>query len=434
MDEGRPMINSHKYASDAMSSFRFLTETQRDHALQQLRIGLSRELQRAVGCLLGLAIGDAMGAPLEFLPLRYAGDSDDMSCCFPSAGLNPELWVVNEPTQVELMDHMGYQPNRFGLKMGQWTDDTSMALCLADSLLAHDDFKPRDLRLRFLAWWMVGYNNTFRLDSERKHRASVGLGETIGHSLEEFARNPTDFTEAGSPESSGNGSIMRNAPVPIMYRRDVSRAMEVAWLQSKTTHMSDESADCARLLTWICVKAIMSGKGRTVLDDLSDFPARLYSTQCLAAAKAEERCKENEGAELEDRDWRWREDSFRYAPSRVAADPCYVGSYVMDCLAMALHCVYSTQSFNAAVLHAANLCGDADTVAAVTGQVAGAVYGVDAIPKDWQSALERWDESDIRCRALLLFEAGLKIPTKDCTGPVVETSGAGKKRVRQRKR
>merc|ERR1711998_63003 len=121
------------------------------------------------------------------------------------------------------------------------------------------------------------------------------------------------------------------------------------------------------------------------------------------------------GADLVGRDWRWRGNDFRYAASRVAADPCYVGSYVMDCLAMALHSVYTTRTFEQAVLRAANLCGDADTVAAVTGQVAGAVYGVEAIPKDWQSAVDRWDDSDIRCRALLLFEAGLDLPVQDLT-------------------
>jgi ADP-ribosylglycohydrolase len=435
IDEGLEMINSHKYAPDAMCNFRFLTKMQINHALEQLCVGLSPELDRAVGCLLGLAVGDALGAPLEFLPLRYA--DEPMARSSPPAGLNPDLWMEKELTEDELMNCRGYQPNRFGLKMAQWTDDTSMALCLADSLLAHEDFKPCDLRLRFLAWWMLGYNNTFRLDDERAgawtHCASIGLGQTIGYSLEEFARNPTDFTEVGcASSSSGNGSIMRNAPVPIMYRRNINRAMEVAWLQSKTTHVSDESADCARLLTWICVKAIVLGEGRAVLDDLSDFPARLYSTRCLAASKPEEPCKENQGADLAGRDWRWRLDEFRYAPSRAAADASYVGSYVMDCLAMALHCVYRTRSFEAAVLRAADLCGDADTVAAVTGQLAGAIYGMNAIPTDWQSAVERWDESDIKCRAVLLFEAGLTFPAKECTE--AEAGTAGKRGTRRRKR
>ena len=120
----------------------------------------------------------------------------------------------------------------------------------------------------------------------------------------------------------------------------------------------------------------------------------------------QERHAENEPLNLEDRDWRWRAPTYRYAPSRVRHDPCYVGSYSMDCLAMALHCVHATSSFSDALLRAANLCGDADTVAAVTGQLAGAIYGLGSIPADWVAAVERWDpERTIRARAWLLFHA-----------------------------
>merc|ERR1719401_2286486 len=80
----------------------------------------------------------------------------------------------------------------------------------------------------------------------------------------------------------------------------------------------------------------------------------------------------------------------------------------MDCLAMALHCVHMTSSFEDALLRAANLCGDADTVAAVVGQLAGAMYGESAIPKLWLQHISRWDTGDIRVRACLLF--GLDAP------------------------
>ena len=84
-----------------------------------------------------------------------------------------------------------------------------------------------------------------------------------------------------------------------------------------------------------------------------------------------------------DRNWNWRCSEYRYSPRRAAKDPEYVGSYALDCLAMALHCVWSTRSYEACVLKSANLCGDADTVSAVAGQIAGALYGVEAIPAAW---------------------------------------------------
>lgn len=395
------LVNSQKYAPDALSGYRFLDEAQRKRALKVLDESVSAERDRAIGCFLGLLVGDALGSPLEFHPVRYLWDPKcPRQGVDPLAGFNPALWEDKSDMR---------ETNRFLLRMGQWTDDGSMALCLADSLLTHGGFHPRDLRLRFLLWWMLGYNNAFRKDNERKevwgNAGSVGLGGIIGASLQEFSRKPADYTQEGDVSSSGNGSIMRNAPVAIMYRHDLDSAMDVAWRQSKTTHKGDEASDCARLITWICVQAIVSGEGKGILNDLTEFPARLYSTKCLAAAEQEERHIENTGSDLGDRDWRWRMPEFRYASSRSATEPGYVGSYCMDCLAMALHCIYATKTFEDAVLRAANLCGDADTVAAVTGQVAGALYGLKEIPEGWLREVEQWDDGDARFRACLLYEA-----------------------------
>eukprot|EP00966_Prymnesium_polylepis_P130396 3015890-Prymnesium_polylepis.1 len=113
--------------------------------------------------------------------------------------------------------------------MGQWTDDTSMALCLADSLLANGGFHPRDLRLRFALWWMLGLNNAFGYDKQRPERRSIGAGGLVGQSICEFLSAPSDYTACGTDRSSGNGSIMRLAPVPILHWQDEEAAMEVAW-------------------------------------------------------------------------------------------------------------------------------------------------------------------------------------------------------------
>ncbi|CAE7757111.1 tri1 [Symbiodinium sp. CCMP2456] len=397
--DGLWLVSADRFADDALVDFQFLTHDQQQEAQAGLEDELAADADRAVGCLLGLAIGDALGAPLEFHPVRYKGDPDYAKYS-PLAGFDEALWQDKSEMR---------ETNRFLLQMGQWTDDTAMALCLADSLLAHNGLHPRDLRLRFLAWWRLGYNNAFRLDADRSRlwgsRASIGCGGIVGESLQEFRAGAADYTRTGTIHSSGNGSLMRNAPVPILYHRDIHMAMEAAWRQSKTTHQGDEAADCARLLTWICLNAIVSGSGKAVLQNLDDFPARFYSTKCLAQSQQEERCADNTESDLADRDWRWRSQGYRYSPKRAHADPGYAGSYAMDCLAMALHCVHVTDSFESALLHAANLCGDADTVAAVTGQIAGAIYGASAVPGSWLQHLHRWDDGNIPRRAWLLFTA-----------------------------
>ena len=107
---------------------------------------------RAVGTVLGMAVGDALGAPVEFMAVRHGGAP-------------PSLEGVGQLLP-------GAQArNVFALEAGQWTDDTAMGLCLADSLLAGGGaVRPADLMLRFLAWWHAGYNNAFAHDTDRRNR------------------------------------------------------------------------------------------------------------------------------------------------------------------------------------------------------------------------------------------------------------------------
>lgn len=360
-------------------------DDERGLALERLNRGLfSPEEDRAVGALLGLAVGDALGAPLEFTPLAYGART--------LTGFDADAWQ---------------RPgcNRFGLQPGQWTDDTSLALCLADSLLLTADFVPRDLRLRFLHWWNFGYGNAFGFDRSRADRRSVGLGGSIAASLAEFIETGSEDTTAGDPCSAGNGSLMRNAPAAILHHDDCARAEALAARQSRTTHRGTEAAEACRLLAHCIVHAI-HGDGRTA------FLARLASTfrtdchalACLAAGEREARHPDNRGQRLADRDWRWRSDEHRYSPTRALEEPDYVGSYALDALAMALHCVWSTRGYAEAVLKAANLGGDADSVAAVTGQLAGSIHGASAIPRPWLDAVLRWDpRGDMVLRACRLY-------------------------------
>jgi ADP-ribosylglycohydrolase len=350
-----------------------------DKAAVQLKLntpgGLTAEEDRALGSVLGMVVGDALGAPLEFNHVQY---------------------------DKQFITGMDVATPHFGLKPGQWTDDASMGLCMADSLLVSGGFNAADMKHRFLLWWNCGYCNAFRADRRRRSRHSVGLGGNISMSFDEFLRNGEPYTAAGDKNTSGNGSIMRLAPVPVFFHDNYDDALKYSALSSLTTHQGDEAAECCRLMAHLIVNAIHKGDGtKKLLNDKIEFTSPLKSVTCLTNSEQEEPAKDTDPA---DRDWNWRHPAHRYAPTRARKQPGYIGSYSMDALCMALHCVHSTNSFAEAVLKAANMCGDSDSVASVTGQIAGAIYGASAIPKDWLQKVNQWDNGgEIALKAYKLF-------------------------------
>jgi len=208
-------------------------------------------------------IGDALGAPFEFThyishPVKGAGHA------FMERGFEDDnLWYTT------------WGNNTFRLRVGQWTDDASMGLCLADSLIACQGFNSIDLRLRFHMWWNYGYCNAFGKDPKRHDKGSVGLGGNISLSLREFEHHldkgeiPQE-TRMGDKATSGNGSIMRNGALPLYYRNNLGKALEFAAKQSKTTHQGIEAYECCRLLTFIVIKSIKSpnATARQILNNL----------------------------------------------------------------------------------------------------------------------------------------------------------------------
>ena len=177
---------------------------------------------------------------------------------------------------------------------------------------------------------------------------------------------------------------------------DLNKAMKIAELQSYATHHGDEAAECCRLLTFIVIK-IFNRKNETlqeIIENLNDFKTPVFSVQCLAQSK-----EENDSP---DRDWNWKKKDFKYSPTRARSQPGYIGSYAMDGMAMALHVVYYTNSFEEAVIKVVNLRGDSDSVGAVVGQIAGAYYGVDHIPPKWIEVISEWDHFEIPLRGYIL--------------------------------
>ena len=337
---------------------------------------------RKFGSFLGMVIGDSLGAPMEFRPIRYDWDEDD----------------------IQVKDMTYDIKSRFSVKPGQWTDDSSMGLCIADSLLVTNKFTPMDLKMRFVLWWECGYNNAFGRDNDRLRKTSIGLGGNISQSFDEFMKVGYAFTKKGDENTSGNGSLMRNAAIPIFYFNSPDEAQEVARLQSLTTHQGIEASELCRLLTAIVIKCASHESDpetikKDVLGNIDKFFKSDTKSVMHLARSEQETPTEGKDWDLGERNWNWKRANHEFAPQRAEKQPDYIGSYAMDNMAMSLHIVWSTSSFQEAVLKAANQCGDADTVAAVTGQIAGSIYGLSAMSESWITPILKWDnEGDIFLR------------------------------------
>lgn len=293
------------------------------------------------GCLLGLACGDAVGTTNEF---------------------------ARRGTFRPIADMVGGGP--FGLRPGQWTDDTSMALCLASSLIERGGFDPRDQMDRYLRWLRDG------------HFSSTGrcfdVGNTTARALALYEATRDPFSGPTEPDAAGNGSLMRLAPVPMYYAEDISKAVHYSGESSRTTHGTREAVDACRLFGAMLVCALSGGSKERILREghravfhRSDLAPRIAYIAT--------------GAYME-----------------KDAGGVRGSGYVVACLEAALWCFYKTDDYRDAILAAANLGDDADTTAAVCGQIAGAFYGIEAIPEGWLERCVMADE--IRGMADMLYD------------------------------
>lgn len=260
------------------------------------------ERNRALGAMIGLAVGDTVGTTLEF---KERGEFQPIT------------------------DMVGGGP--FRLKVGEWTDDTSMALCLLDSLIAHEAIIADDLLERFYRWYESGYNS--------HNSRCFDIGTTTRDALNEWKRNG----QTVAPDLnylSGNGGIMRLAPVPIYWWYSDKWSAQSAREQSQTTHGSKECLDTADKLARIIARGIR-GEPQGLNEKLKSFQENVISSS----------------------------------------------GYVLDTFVAAQWAVLTTDNFKDAILKAANLGDDADTVAAVAGQIAGSLYGLSGIPEDWVDKL-----------------------------------------------
>ena len=174
------------------------------------------------GCLVGLAAGDALGSTLKF---RYFGSFEPID------------------------DMVG--GGLFDLKPGQWTDDTSMALCLAASLIEREEFDPSDQMRRYVRWWREGYmSSTGRC---------FDIGISTARALSRFVETGDPYSGPTDPVSAGNGSLMRLAPVPMYFAGDPAEAIALSADSSRTTHGAEEAVDACRYFAGLLVGALQGG-------------------------------------------------------------------------------------------------------------------------------------------------------------------------------
>ena len=281
------------------------------------------------GCLLGLAAGDALGTTLEFQPPGSFEPIDDM---------------------------VGGGP--FGLRPGQWTDDTSMALCLATSLVECGGFDPGDQMQRYVRWMRDGYLSSTG--------SCFDIGNTVLGALSRFLRHGDPYAGSTEPRSAGNGSLMRLAPVPMFFAGDAVEAIAKAADSSRTTHGAPEAVDACRYYAGLLIGALRGIDKDTLLSPGYSPVEGLWDRDPLAGRIA-----------------RIADGSFKH---RNPPDIKGTG-YVVEALEAALWAFHNSGSFREGALLAVNLGDDADTTGAIYGQIAGAHYGAEAIPPSWQAEL-----------------------------------------------
>jgi ADP-ribosylglycohydrolase len=293
------------------------------------RVNQFLDLGKYRGSLLGLAVGDALGAAIEFLA---------------PGSFNPITDIVGGGT--------------FQLKAGQWTDDTSMALCLASSLMEQRGFDPVDQMRRYLRWYREGYMSSTG--------ECFDIGNTVRASLHRFEETGDPFSGPSDENTAGNGSLMRVAPIALYFVDDPDQAISCAADSSRTTHGAPAAVDACRYFVGLVIGAIQGRSKRELLSPgfapvkgIFEQSPLVESVRQVAAGSYKKKL-----------------------PSEIRGK-----AYVVDTLEAALWAFWRSKTFREGALLAVNLGDDADTTGAVYGQLAGAYYGDGAIPRSWREVV-----------------------------------------------
>jgi ADP-ribosylglycohydrolase len=287
------------------------------------------------GCLIGGAIGDALGMPVENMTRQQI-----------TAKYGPRI------------EGFFPKPNR-GLKAGQWTDDTILTLATLESLTRSGCFIPSN----------VAYN--LQLAFDRGKRTHRGFGTATKMALTRISQG-AKWSEAsvGNEDALGNGAAMRIAPIALFSYRDLYYVKNNSYLVAKITHNNEEAINGAIAIAFVIAK-IMNGsfKKETILPETMDFigPSKLSAKINFVFEKL-------------------RSPAIDLEPS--IREIGLSGSVLDSVPASLFFFLCFIDSFKEAVVNAVSFGGDADTIGSLVGQLGGAYHGESAIPLDWKSGVE----------------------------------------------
>ncbi len=300
-------------------------------------------LQKVKAVMIGHAVGDALGVPVEFASREELDNAP----------------IID-------MEGNGTYP----VPKGSWSDDTSMSIALLDSLINGINYK--DIMQKFLEWLnFAKYTPT---------NIVFDVGNTTSKSILLYAINKVPALECGqkSEYDNGNGSIMRIHPVVLyLYDKDMplEEKIEIIHNVSALTHAHIRSKIACGIyafVLWEILKNPTIESVRIGIDKAEDF------------YKNEEELK-------------YFQRIFSKTFILTKREDIKSGGYVVETLESALWCLLTTNNFRKCVLKAVNLGDDTDTTAAVAGGLAGAMYGYDNIPDKWKETLIKRDYIESLC-------------------------------------
>jgi ADP-ribosylglycohydrolase len=306
---------------------------------------------RIKGSIFGVAVVDALGGPVEFQP---------------RGSFQPVTHFMHNDT--------------FDVPPGTWTDDTSMTLCLAQSLIASNgNFIPQAAIRNYIKWYENGYLSAIDecFDIGSGTRQALMIWKHYFDRSPDIREDDPSGHEGGQPQIDkalkremfcGNGSLMRVAPIGLVYFRDMDRALSYAALSSDATHPYPTCAECCRIYTGLIVRA-MNGASK---EDL----AKEFASIVFTDVKVKQRLDRYSSLS----DW-----------ENTDEDDIKSSGYVLSTLEAALWAFFTTSTFESGAVKVVNLGDDADTVGAVYGGLAGAYYGIQQIPAEWIAGLQKKD-------------------------------------------
>ncbi|MFQ5988417.1 MAG: ADP-ribosylglycohydrolase family protein [Candidatus Methylomirabilales bacterium] len=304
---------------------------------------------RLQSCLLGLAIGDALGMPFEGYP----------------------SWVVG-PVLDQIQGF--HESSHRGLGAGQWTDDTQMTLCLARSLVRRGQAEPEDIAREYLGWFQSGDVR--------------GIGATTLSAMTRL-EGGAPWHESGTEGeyAAGNGAAMRAAPLGLLYHKDLEGLWKACALDAEITHKNAEAVAGSRAVAFLVARLVTGAiPGKELLEETIQFVA---------------------GSRVGDNLKRGLEFLGQRINPLEASEALGVGAYVVETVAWSAFCFFhAPDDFPRAVTAAVRAGGDTDTAGAITGALSGARVGVAGIPASWRKGVEA--QNTIAALAQELYQVTLR--------------------------